>query len=66
MICSALFYWLVGLPLGNFLCFRLGWGASGIWTGLCVALILIGCALLILWRRKERSFEDMEVPIKAA
>jgi MATE family multidrug resistance protein len=66
MICSALFYWLVGLPLGNFLCFRLGWGAAGIWTGLCVALILIGCALLILWRRKERSFEDMEVPIKAA
>jgi len=66
MICSALFYWLVGLPLGNFLCFRLGWGAAGIWTGLCVALILIGCALLILWRRKERSFEEMEVPIKAA
>jgi MATE family multidrug resistance protein len=64
MICSALSYWLVGLPLGNFLCFRRGWGAEGIWTGLCVALILIGCALLILWRRKERSFSDMEVSVR--
>jgi MATE family multidrug resistance protein len=56
MICSVAFYWLVGLPLGDFLCFRLGWGALGIWTGLCVALILIGCALLIVWRRRERMF----------
>jgi MATE family multidrug resistance protein len=58
MICSVLFYWLVGLPLGYFLCFAAGWGAVGIWTGLCTALILIGCTLLWLWRRKERSFSS--------
>src|ERR1700730_6771450 len=34
MVCSVAFYWLLGLPLGNYLCFRLGWGASGLWTGL--------------------------------
>jgi MATE family multidrug resistance protein len=56
MVCSAGFYWLVGLPLGAYLCFRAGWGAVGLWTGLCVALILMGSALLYLWRRRERSF----------
>jgi MATE family multidrug resistance protein len=58
MICSVLFYWLVGLPLGYYLCFGRGRGASGVWIGLCVALILLGCSLLVLWRRKERSFAE--------
>jgi MATE family multidrug resistance protein len=56
MICSVAFYWLLGLPLGNFLCFRVGWGAAGLWTGLCVALVLIGSVLLYAWYRRERSF----------
>jgi MATE family multidrug resistance protein len=56
MIWSAALYWLVGLPVGAYLCFRVGWGAAGLWTGLCVALILIGCALLYFWRRSERRF----------
>jgi MATE family multidrug resistance protein len=66
MVYSALIYWAVGLPLGGFLCFRMGWGAAGIWTGLCIALVLIGCALLIQWSRKERSFAEMKVSVKAA
>ena len=66
MICSVLFYWLVGLPLGYYLGFHLGWGAAGIWTGLCVALILIGCSLLALWRREERSFVLRVVPLEIA
>jgi MATE family multidrug resistance protein len=57
MICSVSFYWLVGLPVGAYLCFPLGWGAAGLWTGLCLALILIGSTLLYVWRRRERSFE---------
>ena len=61
MLCSAGFYWLVGLPAGSFLCFRLGWGARGLWAGLCLALILMGSALVYLWRRKERAFESSEV-----
>lgn len=64
MICSVLFYWLVGLPLGYYLGFHLGWGAAGIWTGLCIALILIGCSLLALWRREERSFALRVVPLE--
>ena len=55
MICHAVFYWLMGLPLGYLLCFRQGWGAIGLWIGLCVALILIGVALLLAWRRRVAS-----------
>jgi len=52
MLCHAAMYWLIGLPAGYFLCFREGWGAKGLWTGLCLALILIGLILLWVWKRK--------------
>jgi MATE family multidrug resistance protein len=45
-------YWLVGLPLAYLLCFSFRWGASGLWVGLLAALILIGTALLAVWRRR--------------
>jgi MATE family multidrug resistance protein len=61
MLCHLFLYWGIGLPLGAYLCFRLKWGAPGLWTGLCAALILIGCALLYFWHRKERSFAAMEI-----
>jgi MATE family multidrug resistance protein len=49
-------YWAVGLPVAYVLCFRFGWGAPGIWVGLCAALILIGLALLAVWKRRlERA-----------
>ena len=51
MLCNLLFYWFVGLPLGMWLCFRAGWRAAGLWTGLCCGLILIGSVLLIVWRQ---------------
>jgi MATE family multidrug resistance protein len=54
MLCHLLFYWLVGLPLGYFLCFERHWGAAGLWTGLLAALILIGSVLLMAWRRQVR------------
>lgn len=43
-------YWLIGLPLGAWLCFGRAWGASGLWTGLSLGLILIGSALTLRWR----------------
>jgi multidrug resistance protein, MATE family len=48
-------YWLLGFPLGYFLCFRAGYGLLGLWWGLTVALILISLALLEAWRRHWRS-----------
>jgi MATE family multidrug resistance protein len=65
MTCHLIFYWLVGLPFGAYLCFHLGWGAPGLWIGLSVALILIGSALLYFWRRKERSFATQKIPLVA-
>jgi MATE family multidrug resistance protein len=48
-------YWLIGLPISYVLCFRLSWGVSGIWVGLTAALILIGVALVWVWRERVRS-----------
>jgi MATE family multidrug resistance protein len=55
MLCHMLLYWLLGLPLGYVLCFVLGWGAVGLWVGLCLALILIGSVLLAVWTRKVHA-----------
>ncbi|HEX8872131.1 MAG TPA: MATE family efflux transporter [Candidatus Acidoferrum sp.] len=55
MLCHFSGYWLIGMPLGLWLCFKRGWGALGIWSGLSCALILIGTLLLIFWRRKLRQ-----------
>jgi MATE family multidrug resistance protein len=54
MLCHLIAYWIIGLPLGSWLCFRLGWGAFGLWAGLSLALILIGVVLLLAWRRQIR------------
>lgn len=51
MLCHLTAYWIIGLPLGAWLCFRRGWGAFGLWAGLSLALILIGIILLWAWRR---------------
>ncbi len=50
MVWNLLCYWVIGLPLGCWLCFGLGWGATGLWYGLCLALILIGTGLTWVWR----------------
>jgi MATE family multidrug resistance protein len=53
MVANFVAYWLIGIPLGYFLCFVLGWGALGVWIGLCVGLMIIGPALLVVWQRKK-------------
>jgi MATE family multidrug resistance protein len=55
MLCHFTAYWIIGLPLGSWLCFRLGWGAFGLWAGLSLALILIGVVLLFAWRAAVRK-----------
>ncbi len=54
MFCHFTAYWIIGLPLGAWLCFCRGWGAFGLWSGLSLALILIGVVLLFAWRRAVR------------
>jgi MATE family multidrug resistance protein len=55
MFCHFTAYWIIGLPLGAWLCFHRGWGAFGLWAGLSLALILIGIVLLFAWQRTVRN-----------
>jgi MATE family multidrug resistance protein len=59
MLANLVAYWFIGIPLGYFLCFRLGWGALGIWIGLCIGLMIIGSALLVTWHRRIFSLDGM-------
>jgi multidrug resistance protein, MATE family len=54
MLCHFTAYWLIGVPLGAYLCFRRHMGALGLWVGLSLSLILIGILLLLFWRRRVR------------
>lgn len=46
-------HWLLGIPVGAFLCLRLGWGARGLWLGLCSGLVLTAGLLYWAWREKS-------------
>lgn len=45
-------YWIIGLPLGYWLCFGAGMGVVGIWIGLSAGLILVSLAVLWVWARR--------------
>ncbi len=67
MLCHFFAYWILGLPLGSWLCFRRHWGAFGLWSGLSMALILIGVVLLFVWNKKVKSLlEPSERPASLA
>ena len=53
LLANFVAYWLIGLPVGYVLCFKLGWGAVGVWIGLCGGLMIIGSALLLAWHRRR-------------
>lgn len=40
-------YWIIGLPLGYWLGFILGYGAIGIWSGLFIGLMLTAIAMFL-------------------
>ncbi|MGA8869667.1 MAG: MATE family efflux transporter [Candidatus Acidiferrales bacterium] len=66
MILSASLYWLLGLPLGAYLCFQRGWGAAGLWSGLSLSLILLGTVLVYVWQRKAHAFIAAAAPVSSA
>ncbi len=47
-------YWIVGLPLGILLAFRLHRGVAGLWSGLCLALVLVAVVLFGYWQQRSR------------
>jgi len=54
---NLLGHWVLGLPVGYYLCFVRGWGVVGLWMGWVVGLTSIGVILLIVWSRVSRGFE---------
>ncbi|HEX3741206.1 MAG TPA: MATE family efflux transporter [Terriglobales bacterium] len=59
MLANLVAYWFIGIPLGYFLCFRLRWGALGVWIGLCTGLMIVGSALLVVWHKKIFSGDKL-------
>lgn len=57
MLADLVGWWIFGLPLGAWLCFRQGWGVRGLWFGLSAGLISIGCVMLAAWWRRVRWLE---------
>ena len=51
-IVALLAYWVVALPLGYFLGFKMHFGAPGVWTGLLVGLSIVAGVLLLRFRRE--------------
>lgn len=49
MVINLVGYWLLGLPVGWFLCFRAGYGVYGIWWGLTLSLAAIATSLFFYW-----------------
>jgi len=54
MLTNVIGHWVLGLPVGYALCFRLGWGVRGLWVGLSIGLIFVAIVLTIAWIGKAR------------
>jgi MATE family multidrug resistance protein len=60
LIVHIIGYWIIGLPVGCWLGFRLHHGAVGLWLGLCTGLIVAGLALTTVWRRTTHHLEALK------
>lgn len=48
-------YWIVGLPVGLYLCFSAAWGLAGLWLGHALALAGLSLVLFLRWIQKSRA-----------
>jgi len=51
-------YWIIGLPLGYLLAFKIGWGANGIWMGLLIGLTLTATAMVLRFHQMSRKLKQ--------
>lgn len=54
MIFAGLGYWVIGLGVGAWLGFGLGWKGTGIWIGLAAGLAVVSAMMLTRWILRER------------
>jgi MATE family multidrug resistance protein len=55
MVVNIIGHWALGLPVGYALCFRFGWGVSGLWVGLSAGLVFCALALVTTWIQRTRG-----------
>ncbi|MBP6716844.1 MAG: MATE family efflux transporter [Acidobacteria bacterium] len=55
MLLNLVGHWIIGLPLGYWLCFNRDWGVAGLWSGLSVGLTIVGVVLAGVWRHRSRA-----------
>lgn len=61
MIANFCGYWMMGLPVGYWLCFNKGFGVIGLWWGLTIALIAISLVLLRVWQRQTGALIERSI-----
>jgi MATE family multidrug resistance protein len=54
----AIAYWVIGIPMGYWLAFRLNWGAAGIWVGFVIGLTISSILLNHRFLRKTKYVFD--------
>lgn len=63
---NLIFYYIFALPVGLYLCFGLNWRLSGLWIGICVALVSVSVIQIIVvinanWEQIiQKSIEEFE------
>lgn len=59
MVANLIGHYPIGLTLGLFLCFRAGYGAIGLWSGLAVGLLSVAVMLLRAWFRRTADPQQL-------
>jgi MATE family multidrug resistance protein len=54
MVFAVFGYWAIGIGVGSFLAFRLGWQGVGVWIGLAGGLATVSLLMLWRWTWRER------------
>jgi MATE family multidrug resistance protein len=57
-------YWLLGLPVGAWLAFRMDWGLHGIWWGLCFGLFVVASSLVLFVRARGPAQLAVAEPVR--
>lgn len=59
MLANLWGHWLLGLPIGFYLCFYTSAGVLGLWIGLTIGLICVSTLVLRSWRQRTATLDAM-------
>ena len=62
-VITFLAYWIVGLPIGYWLGFSLHMGATGIWYGLTLGLMVAATLLFMRFNLLSKKHQKMQIPV---